>query len=129
MFNKNEYQKEYYKIHKEYYINYHLKNKEKFREADKRWKNSLSEEFWYTFVSYRAMKQRCYDKNHSNYPRYGKVGIIVCARWKESFNNFLLDMGLKPTKGWCIDRINNNGNYEPNNCRWITHQQNCANRT
>ena len=71
-----------------------------------------------TYNSWRAMKDRCYSKKHSEFKRYGDVGILVCERWKNSYENFLTDMGERPEKH-SIDRINPFGNYEPSNCRWV----------
>lgn len=73
------------------------------------------------------MRQRCCDPNFSDYPKYGARGITVCARWLESFENFLADMGLRPA-GRSIDRIDNDGNYEPGNCKWSTPKEQTANR-
>ena len=66
------------------------------------------------------MIKRCYSKNHNSYDYYGGRGITVCDRWLESFENFYEDMGEKPSKKHSLDRINNDGNYEPDNCRWAT---------
>ena len=69
------------------------------------------------------MRRRCLDKNSKNYFRYGGRGIKICDRWLESFENFYADMGEPPSIKHSIDRINNNGNYEPSNCRWATNKQ------
>lgn len=73
------------------------------------------------------MLSRCYNKNSHNYRRYGERGIKVCKRWQE-YENFLIDMGRRPGKGYSIDRINNDGNYEPGNCRWATAKQQANNQ-
>lgn len=72
---------------------------------------------------WRGMKQRCYYKNHAEYPDYGARGIIVCSKWKNDFQAFY-DWSIKNgyKDGLTIDRINTNGNYEPSNCRWTTQK-------
>jgi hypothetical protein len=80
------------------------------------------------YRTYHTMLKRCLDKMHKQYKGYGGRGITVCDRWRESFENFFEDMGIPPTDKHQIDRINNNGNYEPNNCRWVTNKENCRNK-
>lgn len=80
------------------------------------------------YAIWRGMKQRCNDPNHGNYRYYGGRGIRICARWR-NFALFVADMGPRPTPHHTVDRIDNDGNYEPGNVRWATwKEQNASGR-
>ncbi len=68
--------------------------------------------------AWQAMIQRCTNRNLGTYPGYGGRGITVCERWRASFENFIADMGPKPSPRHSLDRIDNDAGYEPSNCRW-----------
>lgn len=81
------------------------------------------------YNTYHAMISRCYNDKNESYQYYGAKGIKVCDRWLESFENFLADMGEKPSENHSIDRINVFGNYEPSNCRWADKLEQENNKT
>ena len=81
-----------------------------------------------TYVTWKAMIGRCEDERNASYPTYGGRGITACDRWHD-FENFLADMGERPSLDHSIDRYpNQDGNYEPGNCRWATRAEQNANR-
>lgn len=78
------------------------------------------------YKTWGDMKQRCLNKNHKSYDRYGGRGIRICERWLD-FENFLTDMGKRPEGRISLDRIDNNGDYEPKNCRWSNYYAQMSN--
>jgi hypothetical protein len=77
---------------------------------------------------WKGIKRRCYNQHEKGYKYYGGRGIVVCDRWLDSFEAFLSDMGQRPPGDLSIDRINNDGDYEPSNCRWATRSEQARNK-
>ena len=75
------------------------------------------------YTAWRRMRRRCNFKKDSEYHNYGARGIKVCYRWEHSFENFLSDMGKRPSNGHSLDRIDVNKGYFPANCRWATNKE------
>lgn len=91
-------------------------NKTSFKPTHGLWSSCQS-----TYRTWQDMHQRCTNPKNHNFANYGGRGISVCSRW-DSFGLFVEDMGKRPPKH-TIDRVNNDGNYEPSNCRWATAKQ------
>jgi hypothetical protein len=96
--------------------------------CDHQWKtHGLSDTVEYQ--TWLSMIKRCENQNHHKYPRYGGRGIKICERWRTNFENFYADMGQRPSDKHSIDRIDNDGHYEPGNCRWATWSEQRRNQS
>lgn len=80
------------------------------------------------YKAWAGMRERCFNPDHHGYLNYGARGISVCDRWNQSFKTFLADMGRRPSSQHSLDRIDVDGNYEPDNCRWATAKEQVENR-
>ncbi len=80
------------------------------------------------YLAWIAMKKRCYSPANASYPNYGGRGIKVCAEWRESFASFFMSMGERPSPLHSLDRVDNDGNYTPQNCVWSDKTQQVVNR-
>lgn len=80
------------------------------------------------YPCWSAMRQRCHNWRNVDYHNYGGRGITVCDRWFESFDAFLEDMGPRPSPKHSIERMDNDGNYEPGNCKWATASEQNSNQ-
>jgi hypothetical protein len=79
-------------------------------------------------VSYKAMRDRCLNPHSISYPRYGAAGVTICQRWLDSYEDFVADVGERPSLAHSLDRIDVKGNYEPGNVRWATASEQQRNR-
>lgn len=93
--------------------------------GDKRTKTGKIAPEW---KAWDGMIQRCENSKNASFERYGARGIKVCQRWRDNYQAFLQDVGRKPSPKHSLDRINNDGDYEPNNVRWATAKQQANNR-
>lgn len=104
----------------------HLTGKQ-FGENAPRYKHGEAASRTPEYRSWRSMRTRCENPNHRAFHNYGGRGIKVCERWRE-YENFLADMGRRPSLDFTLDRIDPDGDYEPGNCRWADRKDQQSNR-
>jgi hypothetical protein len=127
---ENESNRQWIKNNKERYKATQSEYKKANQEQVKQWYEEWCDENPYHSI-YRGMLRRCYVPSCDHFDKYGGRGITVCERWRDENNgykNFEADMGERPSSKHTLDRINNNGNYEPDNCKWSTKKEQQRNR-
>jgi hypothetical protein len=87
------------------------------------WSRKWGEWPRFEYIAWYQMNRRCYSPKHPSFDRYGGRGIGVCDRWRDDFMAFFSDMGVRPSPAYSLDRIDNDANYGPDNCRWATYSQ------
>lgn len=95
--------------------------------STKHWNATHGDSLSPEYKAWVKMLMRCYNPNTVRFERWGGRGIVVCESWRVSYLAFLADMGRRPTAGHQLDRIDNDANYEPGNCRWATAAEQARN--